>query len=91
MHVCAYARMHGDQALIAIVPRLTMKLLAAAGGSSELPLGEAVWSDTAIELPRTLGGRTWRNVLTQEEHRAQPALPLATLLAVFPVALLVSA
>jgi (1->4)-alpha-D-glucan 1-alpha-D-glucosylmutase len=91
LHVCAYARQLGEQAIIAIVPRLTMKLLTAAGGRSELPHGEAVWRDTAIELPRTLGGRTWRNVLTREEHKANLALPLSTLIAVFPVALLVSA
>ncbi|MEW6165641.1 MAG: malto-oligosyltrehalose synthase [Pseudomonadota bacterium] len=86
-HVCAFARRHGDQALVAVVPRLTFKLLRERGG---LPLGDAVWGNTQIELPAALARRGWRDALTAARHGAAATLPLADVLAAFPVALLVA-
>jgi len=48
-HLCAFARRLRQQSLVVIAPRLYRRLLGDEGG---LPLGEAVWSDTLIELPR---------------------------------------
>lgn len=83
VNACAYARCRGDDAIVVIVPRLTFRL--AAG---ELPLGAAVWGDTAVDLPKALRGRRWRNVLTGEALPAGASLPLATAFARAPVVLL---
>ncbi len=84
-HVCAFARRYGKRALIALVPRLTVGLLRER---TLLPLGPEIWGDTAVELPGELADCPWTNVLTGEEHRAAGSLPVAGLLACFPVALL---
>jgi maltooligosyltrehalose synthase len=78
---------------VVIVPRLYARLL---GEREDLPLGEAVWGDTAIELPRRLDGAALRNVLDgsviHAEARAGVQLVAASrALASFPVALLTSA
>jgi len=86
-HVCAFARRHGNRAVIALVPRLPLRLL---GEHHAEPVGAAVWGDTALELPSELADREWRNVFTGELHRASVALSLGRLLACFPVALLSS-
>ena len=85
LHACAYARRQGDRSLIALVPRLPARLL---GERHALPLGSPVWGDTILELPPELAGLAWRNVLTGERHAAAGTLPLAQLLASFPVLLL---
>jgi len=84
-HVCAFARCHGDRALIVVVPRLPVGLL---GDRHALPLGPDVWGDTVIELPAEMTGLTWHNMFSGEGHAAAAELALAQLLAVFPVALL---
>ncbi|MDP2431199.1 MAG: malto-oligosyltrehalose synthase [Pseudomonadota bacterium] len=86
-HACAYARRHGKNTLIALVPRLPAGLL---GDNPIQPLGPEVWGDTALELPAELAGVNWRNVLTGERHPASGQLALAQLLASFPVVLLAS-
>lgn len=86
-HVCAFVRRHDGLALIAVVPRLTVALLA---DMHPLPCGAAVWQDTAIELPDDLATRSWRNVLSGERHAPGTTLPLAAIFASFPVALLVT-
>lgn len=48
-HVCAFARRCAGQSLIVIAPRLFRRLL---DDPARLPLGEAVWENTLIELPR---------------------------------------
>jgi len=86
-HVCTFARRLDERALIAIVPRLTVALLA---DGQTLPCGDAVWADTATDLPEDLAGRSWRNVLTGERHAAASTLRLANALAAFPVGLLLA-
>ncbi len=83
-HACAYARVLDDAAVIAVVPRLTVRLL---GGQEGAPVG-ATWGDTVLELPRFLRGRRWRNVLTGATHAPGATLPLAEALVGVPVALL---
>jgi maltooligosyltrehalose synthase len=59
-------------------------------------LGQAVWEDSAIELPSYAAGRRYLNVFTGET--LEPAgvaeggarLPAASVLAHFPLALLVA-
>jgi (1->4)-alpha-D-glucan 1-alpha-D-glucosylmutase len=73
-HVVAFAR---ARHVVAVAPRLPLGLERAGG-----------WRDTTIELPPG----NWRDVLTgarQERAAQQTALPVAELLAGFPVALLV--
>jgi len=84
-HVCAYARRLGDQAIIAVVPRLTYKLLGEAGG---LPLGETVWQDTTLEPPKSLYNGHWKNLFTGQSITGAGSLPLSEVLSDYPVALL---
>jgi (1->4)-alpha-D-glucan 1-alpha-D-glucosylmutase len=88
-HVVAFARTLGDDALVAVVPRLCVRLLD--GDAERLPLGEDVFGDTAVALPGA--PRRWRNALTGASLTldAAPQALLADLLADFPVALLEAA
>ena len=87
LHACAYARRHGNRALIALVPRLPAGLL---GDNPILPLGIEVWGDTVLELPAELAATPWRNVFTGERHAAAGQLALGQLFTSFPVVLLAS-
>ncbi|HEX4648134.1 MAG TPA: malto-oligosyltrehalose synthase [Steroidobacteraceae bacterium] len=90
-YVCAFARRLRQRSLIVIAPRLYRRLL---GDGAPLPLGEAVWGDTLIELPREDRSREYlRNVL--DGARLEPqrqgesvGVPVAQALAGFPVAVL---
>lgn len=62
-HVCAFARQHGDEILLVVVPRLFYALDAK---HDRLPVGASVWADTFLELPRELAHEKWTNVLTGE-------------------------
>jgi (1->4)-alpha-D-glucan 1-alpha-D-glucosylmutase len=89
--VCAFVRQLPDRSAITVVPRLTARI--TEGGSAP-PLGPGAWKDTAIRLPKATADRyleTFTGVTVAARHR--PAgwhLPVANVLAVFPVALLVS-
>lgn len=89
-HICAYARRHGNEALIAVAPRLTVKLLGAKGENGGLPLGHDIWRDTRIDLPKELRCVSWRNVYTKEILASDNSLVVANTLVNFPVALLVT-
>lgn len=91
-HVCTFARCAGGEAAVVAVPRLVVRLL---GGEERLPLGAEVWDDTAVAAPPgDVPGQRYRNVLTGETVEAvageggRAVLPMAALLASFPVALL---
>jgi (1->4)-alpha-D-glucan 1-alpha-D-glucosylmutase len=89
-HVCAFARRLGDQAALIVVPRLTARLTR---GGDLLPLGAPVWGDTAVLLPGDLGSRGFSDAFTGAmlEPSAREGgwqLPVAEVLASFPVALL---
>jgi malto-oligosyltrehalose synthase len=90
-HVCAFARVHGEGWLIAIAPRLFVRLVREL---DQWPLGEAVWRDTRVVLPAG-APLQWRDLLTEapcpaETHDGALQLPLAAILEAFPVSLLVS-
>ena len=90
-HLCAFARHCARQSLIVIAPRLYRRLLDDPG---RLPLGEAVWQDTLIELPREeRSRRSFHNVLdgvdiAPVQQGAVTGLPVAQALENFPVALI---
>ncbi|TMG97019.1 MAG: malto-oligosyltrehalose synthase, partial [Betaproteobacteria bacterium] len=91
-HICAFARAHRDGWLLSVVPRLCVGLTNAQLG---WPLGEAVWRDTTLVLPPTAPKRG-ENVLTgascaaESDGDAGARLAVASVLDVFPVALLVA-
>jgi (1->4)-alpha-D-glucan 1-alpha-D-glucosylmutase len=90
-HLCAFARRLRQQSLIVIAPRLYRRLLGDDGG---LPLGEAVWGETFVELPREERTReSLRNVLDERQLKVvrqgdSMGVLAAQALAEFPVALL---
>jgi (1->4)-alpha-D-glucan 1-alpha-D-glucosylmutase len=62
-HVLAFARSHGRHVLVTVAGRLFAQLLREPG---QLPLGEAVWGDTTIEVPVLASDATLVNALTGE-------------------------
>ena len=73
-HVVAFARTHGEESLIVIVPRLTARL-------GTPPLG-LVWDDTAVNLETP--GRTWIDVVTGRPWAGGETVLLADALAELP-------
>jgi (1->4)-alpha-D-glucan 1-alpha-D-glucosylmutase len=85
-HVVAFARCHESDTLVAVVPRLTMTMNSNNGF---LPLGQGMWRETRIRLPRERTSRRFRNVFTGESvHPVNDHLHLADILRTVPVALL---
>jgi len=89
-HVCGFARLYQNQALVTVVPRLVATLCP---DSKHPPMGSSVWEDSWITAPPwpTLG--TFRHVLTGEIITAESlngrrVLPLARVFHDAPVALL---
>jgi (1->4)-alpha-D-glucan 1-alpha-D-glucosylmutase len=83
--VVAYARRHGDHMLVAVAGRLYASLLDAP---HDLPLGEAVWQDTAVAVDAPDGAR-FMNLLTGEDVVVEGGrVALAHALARFPAAAL---
>ncbi|MEN6627260.1 MAG: malto-oligosyltrehalose synthase [Candidatus Sumerlaeia bacterium] len=90
-HVVAFARRHGDDALIAVAPRLVATLTR---GQERPPIGEGVWDDTWLRLDPALAGNAWRNIYTGEtlipvDRGGTASLPMPAVLSHFPVAILV--
>jgi (1->4)-alpha-D-glucan 1-alpha-D-glucosylmutase len=90
-NVCAFARRHQGGLAVTIAPRLYLRLLL---DNEAPPLGESVWSDTAVELPKEIAEAVkLRNVLINRAVQTSKAgnrvvLKLADALEHFPVALL---
>jgi (1->4)-alpha-D-glucan 1-alpha-D-glucosylmutase len=88
-NILAFARKKEGQWCLTVVPRLTTQLAP----SGRMPLGEAVWQDTALLLPSDAPGE-WHDVLTAEPAAAREStggnrsLMLSDILKRFPVALL---
>jgi maltooligosyltrehalose synthase len=72
--------------VIAVAPRLFAGLVREGDSA---PIGEAVWGEASLGLPEELAG-DYENALTGEKFSAAGKIPLARLLARFPVALLVT-
>jgi (1->4)-alpha-D-glucan 1-alpha-D-glucosylmutase len=88
-HVCAYARVLGEDCAIVIAPRLACTLM---GGESRLPLGADVWEDTSVDVSG-LPQRTLLDALTGARVDATAVqsgvLSVAATLDIYPLALLV--
>ena len=87
--IIAFSRSHAGETAITVAPRLLAKKLNA----TIVPLGGAVWATDMLVLPGALAGQAYTNVLTEETIVATArdgtiGLPLAAVLANFPVALL---
>ncbi len=89
-HVCAFARLHQDHAIVTVVSRLTANLNGVAGQDVQ---AEDAWKETWITVPSWKSGSVYLNLLTGErlETVAQgdrQMLPVAQVLLHCPVALL---
>jgi (1->4)-alpha-D-glucan 1-alpha-D-glucosylmutase len=87
-HLVTFARRHDGEAAIAVAPRL----VASMGiGPRSLPCGAALWSRTRLDLGFLKDGAVLRDVFTLRTHTvASGGLDVASLLAHFPVAVLVA-
>jgi len=88
-NVAAFARRLGCEWVLAVVPRMAVRLLQA----DVLPLGVTVWGDDCLQLPDGAPGQ-WLHLLTDdrlEVRRGSDALPLSAVFGSFPVALLFGA
>jgi (1->4)-alpha-D-glucan 1-alpha-D-glucosylmutase len=89
-HLCAFARLHQDQAMVTVVPRLTANLNAVAGyGVQE----EDVWEETWVAVPSWKAGSLYLNLLTGERFETlslgeRQVLPVGRILHHCPIALL---
>jgi len=84
-HVIAFQRIADSGRVAVVAPRFVLDLL----GGQERPLVPAErWSDTAVAVPRAWSGKALVDVVSGERHEVGDALPLASLLARFPVAFL---
>jgi (1->4)-alpha-D-glucan 1-alpha-D-glucosylmutase len=89
-HACAFARAHGDDCVLVVVPRLVAGL---TGGDLRPPLGDTVWGATWLGLPTTRAGQRFHNgltgdILTVGMYENGPGLALGAIFKHFPVALL---
>lgn len=88
--LCAFARHAAGETLVVLVPRLFGSLMA---GDDRLPVGEAVWGDSWVELPPERLHVKWINALTDQTFDTQSlgeahGLRLARVFETFPYALL---
>ena len=82
-HIIAFARRLGGEWCLAVAPRFPTPLIR----ETEMPLGDAVWADTVIQLPEDRPAM-WTNVLTGEEISGESRLSVGDVLRHFPVGLL---
>jgi (1->4)-alpha-D-glucan 1-alpha-D-glucosylmutase len=79
-HVVAFARRHGNERLVCVVPRLTLTLGDRSNGGT-------LAIDAQVKIPDELRG-AWTDVVTGRAIAAGETLQVASLLEDFPVALL---
>jgi len=87
-HVCAFARRRGGTWAVIVIPRLLTKLVRAG----TLPLGQRVWRNDFLFLPRGAPER-WLNIFTGENLNTpskEKNLLLSNVLRIFPIAMLIS-
>lgn len=89
-HVCAFTRIHRDEAVVAVVPRLTAGL---ASDPLMPPAGADVWKDTWVTVPSWSQTARYLNLFTGEmlpvrTEGERQILDVADLFGDMPVALL---
>jgi (1->4)-alpha-D-glucan 1-alpha-D-glucosylmutase len=87
---CVFARQADGETVLVVAPRLVGRLMGEEG---RLPIGEAVWADTWVELPPEWTQGSWHNVLTGQAiavgaQSEGQGLALAQVFGTFPYALL---
>lgn len=83
-HAIAFARRHGGEVALAVVPRLCVGLTRGRTP----PVGDAVWGDTRVVLPPDLHAVRLRDVFTGGEVKAEAGvMRVADVLRVLPVSL----
>jgi len=91
-NVVAFARHREGRYVLVVAPRLVAGLMGEDARTP--PIGRAAWGETRLILPDAAGARRWRNLLTDtvidaRDADGHPALDLADVFEVLPVALLV--
>lgn len=86
-HIVALGRQLDQDAVIAIVPRVSSKLSAETHG---LPLGPDCWHDTAIALTPPFQHRSYRDLFTGEIFSVKEHIAVGSALSILPVSLLVA-
>jgi (1->4)-alpha-D-glucan 1-alpha-D-glucosylmutase len=88
--LCAYARIAGKRIVITVAPRFFAQLL---GETDRLPLGEKIWGNTTVEIPFHQHDNQYTCVFTGKvleiQQQTRCCLPVAQVLAEFPVGLIV--
>lgn len=84
-HVVAFLRRAGSRYALTVVPRFLVSLCELG----TFPIGQTLWQDTALELSG-VESLQWDNVLSGRSHAGSSLLRVGSLLAEFPVALLIS-
>jgi len=89
-HVCAFARLHGEQSAVTVVPRFVASL---TDDPKRPPVGSDTWGGTWVIVPSWRAGSPYRNLFTGETLSSQTVgehqmLPMAEVLGEYPVALL---
>jgi (1->4)-alpha-D-glucan 1-alpha-D-glucosylmutase len=85
-HVVAFARRHGGETVITVVPRLVAELGVRPGRT---PCDAQLWGETRLEVPFFPDGTVLRDVLAGREHVVRGGgLALSGVLASFPVCVL---
>jgi (1->4)-alpha-D-glucan 1-alpha-D-glucosylmutase len=86
-HIVAFARQKDGQTVIVAAPHFLTKVI----DEKQLPIGEPVWADTAIELPRSVASGNWKEVFSEKMIEASGKLPAKDIFREFPVSLLIKA
>lgn len=91
-HICAFARIAGDRFVITVVPRFFVRLL---GDTNTLPLGKEVWMDTSVDIPFQILNTHFTCAFTGKQlspfqQLSGWRLPVAQVLAEFPVGLIIA-
>lgn len=84
-HVVSFARKRGETFSITVVPRLLVSVV----DEDEFPIGESVWEDTHIVLPKG-SPESWEDALTGQLVKAGSIIRVGNILEHFPVSLLLS-
>jgi (1->4)-alpha-D-glucan 1-alpha-D-glucosylmutase len=85
--VVAFARVLGDDAAVAVAPKLALHLLDGVDVPMVPP---ARWGGTAVTLPAALANRHWVDVCTGQHVDAGAEVALGTILHICPVSLMLS-
>jgi (1->4)-alpha-D-glucan 1-alpha-D-glucosylmutase len=84
-HVVSFARREGKIWAITVVPRLLVSVV----NEDEFPIGERVWEDTHILLPKN-SADSWKDAFTDKVITGDRILEVGNILEHFPVSLLLS-